>query len=361
MNKYFYRVAYTALGSRKNKARAIKLCEFLKIPAYRVGIDINNTCNLKCIMCYMSFLSPQRQIMSLELFIKIAEQIFPKTKFLDLSCSFEPFMVNNFIEYARHARKHCPGEISLCTNGLLMNKDIITKIVKEKLLDEINISCDGLTEKTYNSIRINGDFKKLLMVLQTIKEERDRLNTKIPVIRLNYTMLKRNLEELEGIYDFTKYFNINCLQLRHAKLTNPFSSLFDESLYFHQNLSDKILTGVIKKFSKDSTKTLIHPPLFSSQQEFISRKNTCAYPWFNFIINSKGNLNMCNIGVIGDFKTHTLNQILASKFVQQVKYDLLQGKTNKMCDQCYTVSDLESVQDETTFIRKDLEISDNIN
>jgi len=357
MNKYTMRLVYNLLGSRVSKVAALKTLEVLRLPTYRIAIDTNNTCNLRCVMCYMSLdgYRDSLEIMPMEMFESIAGQVFHKTRMLDLSCSFEPFMTKNFLDYVRVARRYYSGYIGICTNALLMNEEKIVSIVEEELLDEINISIDGITESTYNSIRRKGDFNRLLKVLSMLKDIRARYGgKKVPIVRMNYTMLRKNIEELEGVYDFAKEYDINIVQLRHAKLTKPFADLFNESLFFHQELSDSIMKKVRRRFNRDSSITLIHPPLFSSGRPGRISKSVCAYPWFNFIISSNGDVNLCYIGSMGSFAVNTFEEMLSSEIVVNSRSRLLRGDYDELCKDCYSVSDMENVQKKSTFIREDL-------
>lgn len=354
--KYIYRSIYNLIKSRRLRIMSLKTFELFNLPFYRFTIDTNNICNLRCIMCYMSLkdFRPEIQIMPIDLFESIAQQTFRKIRILDLSCGFEPFMTKNFLDYARIARRLCKGHISVCTNGLLMNERIIEDIVNENLFDEINISIDGITESTYNSIRINGNFAKIISVLESLKERKEKTGGKKPVIRVNYTMLSRNIEELKDVYEFVKKYDIKTLQLRHAKLTKPFSDLFNESLFFHQELSDSVIRKVKEQFDNDKSRTLIHPHLFSDSKHFAADKGSCAYPWFYFIISSNGNVNMCNIGSIGNFTEYSFENMLDSDFVKNSRYKLLKGDYKNTCKHCYTISDLGDITQRDSFIREDL-------
>jgi len=293
---------------------------------------------------------PSREIMSLETFTSIARQVFGKTRLLDLSCGFEPFMTKGFLDYMRIARRHCRGQISLCTNGLLLDPEKVETMVAEYLLDEINISCDGLCRATYDSIRKNGDFDRLLQVLRLIKEAKERHHARWPMVRLNYTMMRRNIEELVGVHEFTREYGIGILQLRHAKLTGAFSSLFSESLYFHQELSDRIISEVKGLFDRDPERCVIHPPLFSDKTVTATDKSNCAYPWFNFVVSSNGDLHMCNIGRIGSLHDQPFMQMLRSPYVKKVRRDLIRGRFEEYCRSCHTISDMENVTQKETFI-----------
>jgi len=64
--------------------------------------SINSVCNLRCKMCYYSSdYNRKKEEMDLPVFRKIAEQVFPKTRFLYLSCATEPTMNRHLDEIVR--------------------------------------------------------------------------------------------------------------------------------------------------------------------------------------------------------------------------------------------------------------------
>ncbi len=356
LTKVIYRNLYNSIKSRRLRVIALKIMGLLNLPIYRINIDTSNTCNLRCVMCYMSLEETHQlksQIMPLDLFESIAQQTFRNTQFLELSCGFEPFMNKKFLDYARIARKLCRGHISICTNGLLMKDQTIHEILSEQLLDEIIISMDGMTESTYNAIRMNGNFSNLLSVLDSLKKQREG-RLKKPIVRINYTMMRNNIEELVNVYDFMKKYDIDVLQLRHAKLTIPFAHLYGDSLFFHQELYDSVITTVKKQFAHDKSKTLIYPPLFSesNNKTSVANKKNCAYAFFNFIISSNGDVNMCSIGNIGNFHQRSFQEMLASQAVKQIHHQLLKGDYQELCKDCYIVSDIGDIQHKSTFIQE---------
>jgi hypothetical protein len=111
---------------------------------------------------------------------------------------------------------------------------------------------------------------------------------------------------------------------------------------------------VTDQFKKDKNIQLIYPPLFSGESASVVDKSACAYPWFNFIISSNGDLRLCNIGVIGNLKQSSFSNIKASGFVQVIYRRLLKGDYEDLCKNCYTISDMENIRNKSTFIREDI-------
>jgi MoaA/NifB/PqqE/SkfB family radical SAM enzyme len=340
MDKYFYRKIYNYMDSRLARVMAINVMRLIKLPYYRIVIDTNNMCNLRCIMCSNPSYKNKPQIMPMNLFVSLAREIFPKTRILDLSCGYEPFMTKNIIDYFRVARNYCKGKISIVTNGLLIKEDCLKTIFKEGLLDEIIVSIDGFSSDTYNSIRKDGNFADLLKVLEWIKNKKNQSAHRL-LLRLNFTAMRCNIEELSQIYEFAVQYNVDAVQIRYMRLTREVSHLYNESLYYYKEMSDRIISKVIYDFKSNNTIELITPPLFSSGKRSIVKKNSCALPWFSFHIKSNGDVDMC-ARRIGNLSEGGLRMIEKSSKVSQIRKNLIKGDI-LYCSDCNLFSDVNDV------------------
>src|SRR5438270_11569497 len=93
---------YRKLPSRRLKALAFHAVRGTGLRHLVIRLDTINLCNLRCKMCYYSFdYKRKKEQMDVGLFQKIAAQVFPKTRFLYLSCATEPLMNKEFSEYVR--------------------------------------------------------------------------------------------------------------------------------------------------------------------------------------------------------------------------------------------------------------------
>lgn len=126
-----------------------------------VVVSITNICNLKCIHCYYrtfassSYYRPNE--MSWEVWTKICDEIaqYPWA-ILNLATDGEPLIHKQFVEMLRYARSKEIYPINVTTNGVLLEGELAGTIVKEGLLDVINISLDALSPQKYRIIRQGG-------------------------------------------------------------------------------------------------------------------------------------------------------------------------------------------------------------
>src|SRR6266436_9164663 len=98
---------YRKIQSRKSKAVAVNAIRLLGMRHMVVRMDTINLCNLRCKMCYYSSdYMRKKQEMDESTFRKIADEVFPKTRFLYLSCATEPLTNKNFAKLLRIAGEY---------------------------------------------------------------------------------------------------------------------------------------------------------------------------------------------------------------------------------------------------------------
>lgn len=169
-----------------------------------VKLDTNNVCNLRCAICYTNDLEPrQPRFMTLDEFSIIAKRLFPVARSLALSNATEPTMTKNFNDFIKIATSYGVPSVSYCTNGLLLNEDIM----KETILNKVSfvvVSLDGATKETYESVRVNSNFEKVIANLELFQALKKRYNSELPEISISYTAFDRNIDES---IDFIKKFH----------------------------------------------------------------------------------------------------------------------------------------------------------
>jgi len=133
------------IKDRKVKALGVNAMRFLGMRHMVIRMDTINLCNLRCKMCYYSSdYNRKKEEMDLPLFRKIAGQVFPKTRFLYLSCATEPTLNKQFASFIRTTGEYKVPFTSFCTNGQLLREDVIQACIETKS-SEIIFSVDGAT------------------------------------------------------------------------------------------------------------------------------------------------------------------------------------------------------------------------
>lgn len=151
-----------------------------------VDIELSTVCNLRCPMCYTitdEFKNKvHTQLMDIELFTKIVDEIAGKVLAVRLSLRGEPTLHPDFISCIRYCKSKGIKEVSFLTNSSKLSEEYFIQIA-EAGADWITISIDGIG-KEYDNIRrplIFEDTLKKIKDIYKIKEER---GWKRPVIKI---------------------------------------------------------------------------------------------------------------------------------------------------------------------------------
>lgn len=132
-------------------------------------LEIENTCNLECVMCIGELSSAIRKNRDKlppikspynEAFVEQLEEFIPHLKELRFNGG-EPFLINAVFRIFEKVEKLNPTlKIVIATNGTVWNYKVREWL--EKLNIHINFSLDSLTPEIYEAIRVNAHFDRVM-------------------------------------------------------------------------------------------------------------------------------------------------------------------------------------------------------
>ena len=193
---------YRQIPSRKAKAVGFHALRGAGMRHLVIRMDTINLCNLRCKMCYYSFdYRRKKEQMELSLFKKIADEVFPSTRFLYLSCATEPLMNKQFSEFVRVTGEYRVPFTSFCTNGQLLTEEVVNSCLDANI-SEIIFSIDGATAETYEAIRRGGKWDRLCRNLELLNSLKRSANGRRPAVRMNFTCMQSNIDELPAMVNF---------------------------------------------------------------------------------------------------------------------------------------------------------------
>lgn len=149
-----------------------------------IVIELTNHCNLACVMCPHEEMTRKRGYMEEGLFRKVIDEVRGKTELVYLYGTGESLLhkgLYSMTEYASDAGL----ATCLSTNGQLMDEESSRRLL-DCGLDFLIIALDGGVKQTYESIRVRGNFERLVDNIRTLlrlKEEmRSRTNICLQMI-----------------------------------------------------------------------------------------------------------------------------------------------------------------------------------
>lgn len=253
-----------------------------------IQVEVSSICNLGCKQCFKNLDNHQSGLFPLDLWEKHIIPILPQLKNIYLVGIGEPVLSKHFIGYIKDSKKY--GAIVHSTSNLqLIDQKMAEQLVCNGL-DNLSFSCDGATDEIYEKIRINGSFEKLKTSLNLINRAKEKYNSTLPELTLNFVASKINIRELPDIVLFAKSYKIKTVVAVHNIIY--FKELIEESLYFDQKLSDECFLNA-KRIAEQSGILFLMPGLFSKPIELVDNKVYCHYPWGHLYIYSDGKVGPC--------------------------------------------------------------------
>lgn len=290
--------------------------------------EVSNKCNLECLMCNGNLSSSIRknrdQLENLKSpydgqFVKQLEEFIPHLKEARFNGG-EPFLHTVCYDIWERMIELNPNiEITIATNGSQYNSRIEQLLNKGKF--RINISVDGITKETYESIRVNANFDKLLI---NIKKFGEYCHQKGTILSIMINPMRNNWFEMPAFVNYcnknnyhlwfnTIYrpFHLSLWNLPSAELQKVVDTLSETSFERFEGTTESIYYGNTKKFQN-----LVFTQLanwLKDQKEKEAKKLDYVF-WKSTINHSKERFN-------DEFKNH---------FVKSAKANLIEDYLNKI-------------------------------
>jgi MoaA/NifB/PqqE/SkfB family radical SAM enzyme len=160
-----------------------------------VEIEPIHTCNLRCIMCHVSFEKVSKRRIDVSFIDRLGGL---EGKWARVGANYEPVAHPQFAEIVQGLTRQ-GLKIDLTTNGTLFTPRLIARI-KDCNFRIVTISFDGARRETYERIRRRGDFELTIQRIAAFKQAVQARNPDV-YFALNYTVLKSNIDEIVEAVD----------------------------------------------------------------------------------------------------------------------------------------------------------------
>lgn len=304
-----------------NISKKLKLTRILGYPL-TLMIEPTNICNLKCPLCPTGagLIKRKKGFMTFNNFKKIIDETGDYIIHLRLWNWGEPLLnkeIFNMISYAKTKKIF----VNLSTNSNFLTEEFAERLI-DSGLDELIISLDGASEKTYNQYRKGGDFNKIINSLNFLIKEKKRLNKKFPYIKLQFIIMKHNEHEIQKIKSLSRELGVDELVFKTVGVMDYFSKE-DIRKYLPAN----------KKYSRYNMQ----------RNDIVSKvkiKNWCDFIWEEMVINWDGSVVPCcfdmnNLFVLGNAFSDKIKNIWNNKRYISLRKTILKDKKNiSLCKNC---------------------------
>lgn len=234
----------------------------------KIEFELDNTCNLECVICRGEFSSAIRKnreglppIPSPygAAFMEELKRFIPHLKQAHF-LGGEPFLITRYLEIWDLIAEMKPDiEISLQTNGTILTQRIRTLLAKLRF--NIGISLDSIDPNTYAVVRKNGNFEK---VWKNVQELRAYCREQGTNFHISYCPMTQNWKELPEVIrqcnalNCTVYFNKVYYPKECSFTSLSRSEMENVKQYLEQNLTDLPSGSDIERKNKTAYQGVIN-------------------------------------------------------------------------------------------------------
>ncbi|QKF91267.1 radical SAM protein [Campylobacter sp. CCUG 57310] len=281
-----------------------------------IHINLTNDCNMRCRHCFVNAGRVDKKYIDIDKIIQKIDEITKINGYTSVVISGgEPLLHKDIFVLLNALKGH---KITLFTNGVLINENNIDEI--SSLINEIQISMEGISKEAYEKNRGRGNYKRLLNTLNLIKSKNIRLILAITVLPDTLMDIKSNLVE------FIKAVDYKNLEIRINNEIEMAGAAPKELNFKHHDMkfSNKIVFELIKKIQE------LEIPSKTTKQQNIKFKN-CGIGT-SIVIDVSGKIYPCS-----KFGSYSLD-ISQSASEIFVEFDKINRETSidaiKKCKEC---------------------------
>ncbi|PZO41450.1 MAG: hypothetical protein DCF19_09610 [Pseudanabaena frigida] len=241
-------------GEQANKYRPTKSLTEFDLPEL-IRIEPIHTCNLRCVMCHVSYEKLTNAKIDVSLLAKRLKGL--EGKWVDIGATHEPTAHPSFSDLVL-SLSDLDMKVNMTTNGTLLTPNLV-KTIADCNFEMVTISFDGCRKETYESIRRNANYE------QTISRILDFKNTvKNDVFfMVNNTVMKRNMNEVVESVDFWETMDFNALFFIAMVVRDSNEILANESLAKQMDAYYKLLNDAARRVIEKNYKISIGSAAFN--------------------------------------------------------------------------------------------------
>jgi MoaA/NifB/PqqE/SkfB family radical SAM enzyme len=243
----------------------------------------------------------------------------------------------------------------LTTNGTNISDENI-RLLADIGWDRIHFSIDGPDAKTHDYLRgVPGTFERAISTIRKLKEYRDSLGKKGPMLNMNTVLSEKNYDRLEEQVELAHSLGIEYMFVeplivysdwgQELKLKEEHMDAFHEHLKKAVALTKKYgIDSNFSRFDRNLDETLVRKS--SSMDEVVKADSErfshpllsvpCYDPWFHMTIKCDGRVISCDVATDegDDISKKALSEIWLGPYFERHRSLLMSKSIPEYCRQC---------------------------
>lgn len=272
-------------------------------------IETTDYCNAECVTCPYPTLERPKDVMSMDLFRKIADEaIAYGVRSYSLFFLGEPLIDKLLFDRIRYLKEKCPDcRTWINTNGSLLTEEKCHRLI-DSGLDVLFLSMDGTNKETFEKIRVGLSYDKVIANLERMVAIRRARGAMKPSLNLYFVEVDANRSERRAVYDRWK---------------------------------DKVDGVAIVNAHNWATQANVTSQASPQLNHAYPRMNPCIYLWNLLVVLADGRVALCCMDsdgkvILGDLKAQSLAEVWSGEGFESYRRAHLEGRRGEveLCSAC---------------------------
>lgn len=245
----------------------------------RISIETGNVCNLRCPLCPTGQMDKgvARGFMDFEKYKQLVDELKNDLFLIRLYNWGEPLLNKNLLPMIKYAHERGIG-VTISTNLNIL--DIQTaRSLMDAGLQKIFISCNGISDETYDKYHIGGKYSKVMDNMRLLIEEKKKRPKCITRIIWLFHVFRHNEHEVEPAVDMANKIGV---EIRINKMRTDMGKEIFETAATAIKRDRKWIPDDPKYCAFDLEK-----------KESKQKRNSCSLLWKDTVINWEGSVLPC--------------------------------------------------------------------
>jgi len=351
--------------------RLLKWAEGKKASPFTLDINPTDKCNFRCIHCWQRAfkkidssyeLSDEKLIDVTKQALKLGVEEF------EITGGGEPMMRREVVLRIMEMIKKKGKFGNITTNGSLFDTNSLKKVVKIGW-DRITFSLEGPNAESNDAVRGEGNFERVLKVIELLNQIKKKTKRKLPIIKFNVVVNNKNYNKVVEMIKLAKKVNCSIIHFdsltihseegKKLKLNRKQEEEFEKNAKLAKKLAEKfrIYTDVdllTKEFIEKANEMTSILKNESNSKDFFSL--VCYEPWWHLVIKTDGSAQPCCLynEKEENVKNKSLREIWFGEYFKKIRKSIMERKFSKYCSICNAGQVFENrrIRRELSWMRK---------
>jgi MoaA/NifB/PqqE/SkfB family radical SAM enzyme len=253
-----------------------------------VFVELTQNCNLRCTYCRSGLRHSKQWDMPEELFLRVAEELFPTASLVDLRGWGESTILRHFERFLEITSSYGPI-IRLVTNGMNTKTAIWDQLMAAHAV--VAVSCDTADPDLFAQIRTGGKLARLKQSVKELVHFRDLYGAPRDRVLLTAVVSRPTVRGLPGLIEMAAELDVEKVVLF------PIGINANSPLHLRHDLDEarEYLVRAQRRADELSVVLQLAAALDDALRLPGDVKTLCIHPWAYALIDYAGRVGYCDL------------------------------------------------------------------